>query len=519
MARAALLSLCLHQVTGDAPVQEPQKKAFIFGTASAAWQYEGAVRTAGRGPTIWDAYCHTPGKCYKNQSADVAVDQYNLTRLEGDIKLMKELGTTAYRLSISWTRLLPEGTGRVEERGLEHSRKVFSMLRQAGVEPWVTLFHFDLPLALEHQGGWLNASIADAFAQYAALCFEAFGRDLVKHWFTINEPHTIATAGYLYGVAAPGRCSNRSLCVAGNGTIEPYVAAHNMLRAHAKAVEAHRSRKLAGTIDIVISADWTEPYDEKAADDQLAAERRQEFQVGWFADPIWYGDYPASMRSLVGERLPRFSDSERKALKGSYSLFALNHYTSRYAKALPLKPASTSAGWDDDQCLIDTPLRGGEAIGPVAGSDWLYSVPWGLRKLLGWISRKYESPPIFITENGCDDAPLDDALEDRFRIQYFDGYLHSVRQAIELDGVDVRSYFAWSLLDNFEWGDGESKRFGLYHVDYDNDLKRIPKASVNWFVNMTRNWPGHHTGGMSAPAPSASTAWSLSASSAMSIYT
>lgn len=463
-------------------------ESFVFGTSSAAWQYEGAVDADGRGKSIWDAYCHTPGKCYRNESADTAVDQYNLTWLASDIQRMKDLGTTAYRLSLSWSRILPLGTGTPEQRGVDHYRHVLAMLRNAGIEPWVTLFHFDLPWALELQGGWLNESVASAFAEYASLCFDWFGHDLVRHWFTINEPHTVATAGYLYGVAAPGRCSNRSICKFGDGAVEPYVAAHNMLRAHSQAVSLYRKRGFRGTIDIVISADWTEPLEETNQLDILAAERRQLFQVGWFADPIWWGDYPEIMKSLVGARLPKFTPSEQLALKGSYSLFALNHYTSRYAQALPVMPPSHSSGWDDDQCLLDTALRNGTPIGPRAGSDWLYSVPWGLRKLLAWIKERYGSPKIYITENGCDDASADDGLYDVFRIHYFNGYLSSVHNALHEDTVDIRGYFAWSLLDNFEWADGISKRFGLYHVNYTNGLARTPKASAGWLSNVIKSW-------------------------------
>ena len=198
-----------------------ESQEFVFGTASASWQYEGAVSSEGRGATIWDEFCHT-GHCYRNTSADTAVDQYNLTRMFDDIQRMRDINVTAYRLSIAWSRILPSGRGLIEPRGVAHYRNVLMMLRNANIEPWVTLFHFDLPLSLQLEGGWLNRSTIDAFSNYSAICFEAFG-DLVKYWMTINEPHSIATAGYLYGVGAPGRCSNRSFCPYGDGMIEPYV--------------------------------------------------------------------------------------------------------------------------------------------------------------------------------------------------------------------------------------------------------------------------------------------------------
>ena len=294
--------------------------AFVFGTASAAWQYEGAADS--RGDTIWDDFCSRDRpdgapNCH-NQSA-TATDQYNLTRLASDIELMRALGTTAYRLSLAWSRILPTGAGAVNEAAVGHYRTVLSMLRAGGIEPYVTLFHFDLPSPLERMGGWLNHSMADTFADYAGVCFHAFG-DLVRFWITINEAHTIATAGYLYGVAAPGRCSNRAACAEGDGLTEPYLAAHTLLRAHAKAAAAYRVTQepaaaataggvaegrgatRAGSITMVISGDHTEPWNTSSTADAAAAQRRQEFQIGWFADPMWFGDYPLSMRSAPGMR-------------------------------------------------------------------------------------------------------------------------------------------------------------------------------------------------------------------------
>jgi len=474
------------------PLMSASAAPFVFGTASASWQYEGATAALGRGPTIWDQYCQEPGptgisRC-SGQTASVADDQFNLTRLADDIKLMQQLNTTAYRLSLAWSRIMPTGMSPVEPRGIAHYRKVLQMLRAAKIDPYVTLFHFDLPLELEELGGWRNGTMVQTFAEYAAVCFEAFG-DLVKEWITINEAHTIATAGYLYGVAAPGRCSNRSLCVAGDGAVEPYIVGHNLLLAHAAAVQVYRTahQQQSGRITMVISGDWTEP--DVNPGDAAAAQRRQEFQIGWFGDPIWYGDYPASMRRLVGDRLPQFTEQQRHALHGSADYFAINHYTSRYGQATTC-PSQHSTGWDDDQCCVATvDSRKGVPIGIRPGSpDWLYSVPWGLRKLLVWLQERYApAGGITVTENGCaDPAPGGRGmLNDTWRIQYHDAYLNAVRDAITKDGVDVRGYFVWSLLDNFEWGDGFNTRFGLYAVE---NLRRIPKASVEWFAKTIEQW-------------------------------
>jgi beta-glucosidase len=508
--------------------------AFVFGAASAAWQYEGAL--AERGPSIWEAFCGgaTPAGAPRCRGgggniAAVADDQFNLTKLRGDIARMRSMGMSAYRLSLAWSRVMPDGRS-VRRAGVRHYRAVLQALRDAGIAPWVTLFHFDLPLALEREeGGWRNRSSAGRFRAYAATCFEEFG-DLVDRWVTINEAHTIATAGYLYGVAAPGRCSDRSLCARGNGTTEPYVVAHNLLRAHGEAVRVFRGlparlRGPAGgaTISMVVSGDWTEPFDSTSARDREAAQRRQEFQIGWFADPIFYGDYPESMRDggVGGGRLPRFTDEEKKMLKGSADFFALNHYTSRYGRAPDTAEClggggggggggganvSGGAGWDEDQCCLA--LTAGPDGTPIGlrpeGSDWLYAVPWGMQKLLGWVGQRYPGTPIWVTENGAvdpipkgkkDPAPTGRTAaartasmqNDSFRVAYHRDYLHAVKRAMVEDGVDVRGYFVWSLLDNVEWGDGLRDRFGLFEVARPS-LARVAKASVAWLTQFIREW-------------------------------
>jgi beta-glucosidase len=503
-----LLSFCLVVVVGGEP--------FVFGTASASWQYEGALHARGRGSSIWEDYCGgtTPvgiPNCIGGLGpGEVAVDQYNLTRLEEDISLMQKLGTTAYRLSLSWSRIMPTGRPPVDTSGVFHYKHVLRMLNDAGIDPWVTLFHFDLPSALEkEEGGWLNRSMAGRFEAYAKLCFHEFG-PFVKRWLTINEAHTIATAGYLYGNAAPGRCSNRSFCSMGNGTVEPYVVGHNLLRAHAKAVAVFRDMKKGSppilhplsTITMVISGDWTEPWNSADPRDAEASQRRQEFQIGWFGDPIFFGNYPKSMREGIGGgRLPEFTAKEQRLLRGSVDYFALNHYTSRYGQTPNSSICSEGGGanisggegWDQDQCCSAlTTDRWGRPIGPrPEGSEWLFSVPWGLRSLLRWVAHRYNNSPIVVTENGCVDpvqaAQAPKEVNDTFRIAYHQGYLAALRRAMIEDKVDIRGYFVWSLLDNVEWGDGFRDRFGLYSVDRPS-LDRIPKASVRWISDYIRKW-------------------------------
>ena len=493
---------------------------FVFGTASASWQYEGALHKDGRGPSIWDQFCSTKTPSHRSncldgmQDASIADNQYNLTIFAQDIVLMQELGTTAYRLSLSWSRIMPTGRlNSLNTQGIEHYRTVLTMLNQAGIEPWVTLFHFDLPLTLEtEEKGWLNRSMANRFADYAEICFNEYDA-LVNRWITINEAHTIATAGYLYdGVAAPGRCTNRSNCFEGNGTIEPYVVGHNLLRAHAFAVDIFRkiqSRKKTianmSTISMVISGDWTEPWNNRSIGDIEASNRRQEFQIGWFGDPIFYGDYPKSMRTGIGgNRLPKFTKQEQKMLMHSADFFALNHYTSRYGQQ-PVSCLNTSGGanvtngkgWDEDQCCeTKTFDMQGNAIGPRPnGSEWLYSVPWGIRKLLKWVGNRYPGVEIIVTENGVVDPVrsnqssngIDSVLNDTFRIEYHRDYLRNVRMAIEIDKVNVQGYFIWSLLDNVEWGDGFRDTFGLYSVERPSMI-RIAKRSVNFIQQYIKEW-------------------------------
>uniref|UniRef100_R7W3T9 Beta-glucosidase 6 n=1 Tax=Aegilops tauschii TaxID=37682 RepID=R7W3T9_AEGTA len=384
-----------------------QKRPVVSIKEQEQGQYEGAVKVDGRGQTIWDTFAHTFGKITDFSNADVAVDQYH--RFEEDIQLMADMGMDAYRFSIAWARILPR------------------------IQPYVTLYHWDLPQALEDKyNGWLDRQIVDDFAEYAETCFAAFG-DRVKHWITVNEPHTVAIQGYDAGLQAPGRCSVllHLYCKSGNSGTEPYIVAHNFILAHAAVSHAYRTKYKAaqnGELGMAFDVMWYEPMS-SAAIDVEATKRAQEFQLGWFADPFFFGDYPATMRKRVGERLAR------------------------------------------------------------ANSIWLYIVPRGMRSLMNHVKNRYNSPPIYITENGMDDSSspfiaLKDALKDTKRIKYHNDYLTNLAASIKEDGCDVRGYFAWSLLDNWEWAAGYTSRFGLYFVDYNDKLKRYPKSSVQWFKSL-----------------------------------
>jgi beta-galactosidase len=454
---------------------------FTWGAATAAYQIEGGWNQGGRGPSIWDAFTHTPGKTHQGQTADMACDHYN--RVEEDVALMKAMGLKAYRFSFAWSRLLPTGRGAVNEEGVAFYNRLIDALLANGITPWVTLYHWDLPLALQMEtDGLLNPDVADYFARYAEVCFERFG-DRVKHWITLNEPWCSAVLGHGIGYFAPGRVSQS----------EPYIAAHNLIRAHGKIVNVYRRKyqpTQKGVIGITNNCDWREPKTDSVAD-KAAAQRSMEFFLGWFADPIYRGEYPAVMREMVGDRLPHFGAEDMALIRGSSDFFGLNFYGGMYAAEPPqgqtvttIKPTGNGGMAADQRVeLSDDPKW------EKTDMDWNV-VPDFCRKMLGWVDERYGHPPIYITENGCALSGEDDvnvAINDTKRIDFVERYLTSCHEAINTDGVDLRGYVMWTLMDNFEWASGYSKRFGLHHVDFATG-KRTPKHSAAWYRGvMERN--------------------------------
>lgn len=449
---------------------------FVWGTATASYQIEGAWLEGGKGLSIWDAFAHTPGKIKNADTGDVACDHFH--RYKEDVARMAEMGLKAYRFSIAWPRIQPTGRGKPNTEGIRFYSNLIDELLDHGITPWVTLYHWDLPLALQLElDGWLNPKMAEIFSDYAAICFEHFG-DRVKHWITFNEPWVVAILGYGQGIFAPGRLSNS----------EPYLAGHHILRAHARAVDRYR-RKFQpiqkGQIGITNNCDWREPLTDSQADRE-AAQRALEFFLGWFADPIYRGDYPEVMRARVAERLPHFSDRDKALLSNSTDFFGLNHYTTLYASDSGGKAVATTpygnGGISEDQ---DVRLS--------ADPNWEQTemgwniVPWGLRRLLHWIDKRYDHPPVVITENGCacNNRVEGHKLHDRQRIQFLSDYLSEAHRAIQ-EGVDLRGYFLWSFMDNFEWALGFSQRFGIHYTDY-KTLRRIPKDSAFWYGQVIQN--------------------------------
>lgn len=456
-------------------------EGFLWGSATAAYQIEGAAAEDGRRPSIWDTFAATAGKTLNGETGAIACDHYN--RFKSDVQLLKQLNFKAYRLSISWSRLLPCGRGEPNPKGISFYNALIDELLANGIKPLVTLYHWDLPQCLEEEyGGWLGRKVTDDFEHYADACFAAFG-DRVKDWITLNEPWCMAALGFANGEHAPGKKEKP-------GT-EPYLAAHHMVLAHAQAVQRYRAVYHAaqkGKIGITVNMDWKEPRTNSPAD--LAAQQRAlDWQMGWFVDPIYKGDYPETMRQKCGDRLPTFSEAEKMMVRGSSDFFGLNHYSTDYVSNaqkgdvnLSMWGKEQSGGYFEDQEVTNA----SDPNWPQTDMNWDI-VPWGLNRIIMWIHREYKPPGgIIVTENGCavreDDVAA--SRNDKARVEYLQGYIAQVHAAIE-EGADVRGYFAWSLMDNFEWALGYSKRFGIIRVDYETQ-ERIPKASAHLMAELSK---------------------------------
>uniref|UniRef100_A0A6N2NL33 Beta-glucosidase n=1 Tax=Salix viminalis TaxID=40686 RepID=A0A6N2NL33_SALVM len=409
------------------------------------------------------------GNIIDGSNGDIAVDHYH--RYEEDIEIIAKLGFGAYRFSISWSRIFPDGLGtKVNDEGIAFYNNVINALLEKGIQPYVTLYHWDLPLHLQDSiEGWLNKEIVKYFAIYADTCFANFG-DRVKHWITLNEPLQTAINGHDLGIFAPGRHDQPST--------EPFLASHHQILAHAAAVSIYRNKykdNQGGQIGLVVDCEWSEASSNKT-EDKAAASRRLEFQLGWYLNPLYYGDYPEVMREILGERLPKFTEEDKELLRNPIDFVGLNHYTSRFITHVTESPEEAYY-YKAQSMERRAEFEGGEPIGEKHQSGFMFVLGDSGRFSITWI-RNTTIPPIYVTENGMDDedidAPLHEVLDDKLRVRYFKGYLASVAQAIK-DGVQVKGYFAWSLLDNFEWAQGYTKRFGLVYVDYKNGARSTPQ--------------------------------------------
>lgn len=431
-------------------------KDFILGTATASYQIEGAVLEDGRGASIWDTFSHTPGRIHAGHTGDIACDHYH--NYKTDIGLLKELGVKGYRFSIAWPRIFPEGKGKPNQKGLDFYARLIDALLENGIDPMATLYHWDLPQALQSTGGWGNRDNADYFAQYAEYIFRAFG-DRVKKWNTLNEPWVSAFAGHYYGNHAPG-LNDFTLAVQ---------VSHHLMLAHAKAVEAFRQLNQSGRVGIALNLYPIYPASD-SPDDQKAAYRADGYHNRWFLDPVLKGEYPEDMLNVYRERLnaPVIKPGDMEKMKANrVDFLGINYYFRRVIKSgngneilhfgevKPPESEYTEMGWE------------------------IY--PQGMLDLFRRIRKDYGDLHMAITENGAafkDDKRQGGIIQDDDRVKYISQHLQKAREAIE-EGIKLDGFYIWSLLDNFEWSHGYSKRFGLFYTDYES-LERIRKKSGLW---------------------------------------
>ncbi|MQM01631.1 hypothetical protein Taro_034391 [Colocasia esculenta] len=401
---------------------------------------------------------------------------------------MSSLGVKSYRFSISWSRVLPRGRfGEINHVGVEFYNKLIDALLLKGIQPFVTLQHFDIPQELEDRyGAWLSPLIQKDFGYFAEVCFKAFG-DRVKHWATFNEPNVMVKFGYFDGAFPPNRCSPPfGDCPSGDSELEPYIAAHNVILSHATAVDIYKKKyqvKQGGLIGIVVATGWFEPFEDTPAD-HLAVERALAFETPWFLDPIVYGTYPPEMSQILGSRLPVFSPEDQRKLKNKLDFIGINHYTTLYVKDCMFNHLCERSTSEGDAMGFRTAERNGVPIGTPTPMPGFFVVPRGMESSIMYTMKRYNNTPMFITENGYaqrgdGDVLKEELLNDEARLEYIQSYLSSLASAMR-QGADVRGYFVWSLLDNFEWLQGYTMRFGLYHVDFQTQ-QRTPKLSAKWY--------------------------------------
>ena len=430
---------------------------FLWGAATAAYQIEGSPLADGAGASIWQRFSHDPRlMAAKGDTGDVACDHYN--RWKEDVALMKRLGLKAYRFSVAWGRVLPEGTGRVNQAGLDFYERLVDELLANDIEPMVTLYHWDLPAALDDKGGWLNRDSADWFADYGRVLFQRLdGR--VKKWVTLNEPWVVTDGGYLHGALAPGH----------RNMFEAPIASHNLMRAHGAAVKAYRETS-SHEIGLVVNIE-PKYAASSSPEDEAARARAEAYMNRQYLDPAILGRYPAELAEIFGEAWPDWPAEDFDLIRQKLDFLGVNYYTRNVTRA------------DDTFLLKAGPVEQKNASHTTTGWEVF---PQGLTDMLVWVKDTYGEVPLYITENGAAfyDPPktIDGRIDDPLRVDYLKTHIAAVGEAIR-KGVDVRGYMLWSLLDNLEWSLGYSKRFGMVHVDFETQV-RTPKASAHFYSDV-----------------------------------
>jgi beta-glucosidase len=435
-------------------------RTFLWGTATASYQIEGAFSEDGRAPSIWDTFSHTPGKVERSETGDIACDHYH--RHTEDIELMRNLGVQAYRFSLSWSRILPEGSGRANVQGFDFYHRLVDDLLSAGITPFATLFHWDLPQTLQDRGGFTNRDIAGWFCDYAVLATQHLG-DRVDHWIMLNEPSVFAYLGHAIGLHAPGLTDLKAF----------FATTHHLNLAQGTALQAlrsiHASWKLGTTLSVqrAVAADGSKPS-------AIMAERHNDLWNGSFLGPLLSGAYPAQ---ILPEIEPYVQPDDLKTIRQSIDFLGVNHYCRSYIEAKP-------------EALLGYGQAAPPAHLPRTNFGWEIN-PGEFRDVLLELHERYQCPPIYITENGAyfeDVLSADGKVLDPNRVAYLDGYIRAMQEARER-GVEIRGYFVWSLLDNFEWACGYRPTFGLVKVDFQNQ-KRIPKDSYFWYQDLIQRQRG-----------------------------
>jgi beta-glucosidase len=443
---------------------------FLWGTATASYQIEGAVDEGGRGASIWDTFSHTPGKTYRGDTGDIACDHYH--RLDEDLDLMSELGLQAYRFSVAWPRVQPSGSGAPNREGLDFYRRLVDGLRQRDIVPMLTLYHWDLPQALEDGGGWTNRETSERFAEYAGIVYEELSEE-VGYWITLNEPWVASWMGYGLGVHAPGR-KDSSAALA---------ATHHLLLGHGLAMERMRSAGDDNRLGVTLNLHPGHPSRDTEADRKAA--RLVDGQANrLYLDPLFRGEYPEDVVSHYEEFGADFSfvrEGDLEKISVPIDFLGINYYFIHSVRGAPVEEGQNVPFADLGARPVIPPAGEKTAMGwPVQ--------PEGLTEMLVRVKDEYADVPMYVTENGRavhDYVDPDGNVVDEERIAYLDGHFRAAHEAME-QGVDLRGYMVWSFLDNFEWAEGFSKRFGIVFVEYGTQ-RRVPKSSARWYAGVIRS--------------------------------